>query len=772
MPGISFDPAWSVVFDSCVVVALIWLACRLAKTRPFSSAGLPLLVTAAAVLCVPVLVFGRVVSLVASLIAVPWLSIAAYRDTEQPLPKRHRVLLSAARIAVFLLVILCLLRPRLRSEHVYFHRACAIVLADVSASMEGKDCPPSTTRYAALKETIDKNREAIGELREECDYRFATFAETFERAEALPEEPGGLRTDLSATFTGVMRDLAGAKVAGLVLLSDGRHNGLGDPVAVAKRLGAPVFPVCFGTKSDAASFADSSIQNVDCPERVFLQNLATVRVRVAYTGPETDKLIEVSLSESGRRIGSDRIKMPKPGKTVDVELEYMPETEGIKRLVVDVTPANQDPNVRNNRRELFVRASKAALGVIFIEGEVRWEYKFLRRAIGAAANIKLTSVHAFLAHESDRSKFLPENEQDWAGISLIILGDIPADRFAPAQLERIKKFVAEGGALLMLGGFNTLGPGGYGSTPVGGILPVDVKANDEQKLGALRVVPTAEGLDHNILAFGPAAKTHTIWQALPPLSGYTKVSGVKPLATTLIETDTHDPILVVQPYERGRTAVFAADTTWRWIFNEGKFAHYHKSFWRQLVQWLTRSGYGGIRGGIWCETDRLRYLTGDVPVLTVRVGGRPLETATISATIQGPDATQTMHVGNGPGQHTLGMPAPVEKSGEYEVTVTATPKGGKPVVAKTKFVVQQLDLENENPGADPDLLKRIAEETGGQYFELKDAGKAFDAVLSRSEGAKLVRPTYRRLWDNVFIYIALCALLCAEWIARKRRGLA
>ncbi len=314
--------------------------------------------------------------------------------------------------------------------------------------------------------------------------------------------------------------------------------------------------------------------------------------------------------------------------------------------------------------------------------------------------------------------------------------------------------------------------GGYGSTPLAAILPVDVRVNDEQKLGAVRVEPTEDGLSHNILAFGPAEKTRIVWKALPPLSGYTKVTGVKPAAEVLIETDTHDPILVVQQFERGRTAVFAADTTWRWIFNEGQFARYHKSFWRQLVQWLTRSGYGGIRSGVWCETDRLRYLTGDIPVLTIRVGGRPLENASVSATIEGPGPKQTMHVGNGLGQHTLGMPEPVEKSGEYEVTVTATPKAGKPVIAKTKFVVQQLDIENENPGADPDLLKRIAKETGGQYFEVNDAGKAFDAVLTRSEGAKLVRPTYKPLWDSAFIYIALCALLCAEWIARKRRGLA
>jgi len=398
---VSFDPAWSIVFDLCVAVALIWLARTLARTT-LRGVAPAVLIGLAAALCVPVVLLGKVFSLVTSLVVVPWLAVAAYSDTEQPLPKKYKAFLSAARIIVFLLVIICLLRPRLEFEHVYYHRACAIVLADVSASMEGKDCPPEETRYAALKAILEENEEAIDELREECDYRFATFAETFERANELPETPEGLRTDVAGAFTGVMRDLAGAKAAGIVLLTDGRHNGLGDPVAAAKRLGAPVFTVCLGSKEDAGAFADSSIQNVDCPERVFLKNIATVRVRVAYAGVETDKLIEVTLSAGEKRIAGKRIRMPKPGATDDVDIEYMPETEGIKRLVVHVTPADQDPNVRNNRREIFVRASEAALRVIFIEGEVRWEYKFLRRAIGTAANIKLTSVHAFLAGEAAR----------------------------------------------------------------------------------------------------------------------------------------------------------------------------------------------------------------------------------------------------------------------------------------------------------------------------------------------------------------------------------
>ncbi len=767
---LSFDPAWSFVFDLAVCAAMIWLAVAVSK-RGLSAARTPLL-GAAVLLCIPILIFGKLWSLIASLVVVPLLVVYSYRDTEQPLPRNARLLLASTRIVVFALVILCLLRPKLAFQEVDVHRACAVVLADVSSSMEGKDCPPEGARFDALKAVLKDNADAVRKLEQKCDYRFATFAEGFRRDAQLPQKPAGRRTNLADAFAGVTRDLGGAKAVGILLLSDGRNNGVGDAVAAARRLGVPVFAVCLGAEQGSPAFTDSLIQNVDCPERVFVKNTATVTIRVAYAGAPATSMVDVTLTAENEKIGSRRIPMPAPGATADVEFEYLPQTEGLKKLVASVTPAENDANLHNNTREIFVRASETALKVLFIEGEVRWEYKFLRRAIAGAENIDLVSVNAFLLDESDQTQLLPADEQQWALLTLIILGDIPASRFTPAQLERIKKFVADGGALLMLGGFSTLGPGGYGDTPIAKILPVDINKEDAQKLDALRVVPTEDGLAHNILAFGSADETNKVWQSLPPLSGYTRVSGVKPAARVLVKTPDDAPVLAVQEYERGRTAVFAADTTWRWIFNEGKFARYHKAFWRQFVLWLTKSGYGGVGGGIWVETDRLRYLTGEVPTVTVRASGDKLENSDITADIEGPDGKLCIVVGKGPGQYVLNLPKPVKISGTYEVAASTTPQGGKKLQAATKFVVQELDIENEEPGADPQLLAAIAKATGGRAYRRGEARQAFDALLESDSASKVFRQTFKGLWDNAFIYIALCALLCTEWIVRKRKGLA
>ena len=787
---LSFNPNWSIVFDAGLCVAVLWLAYSLSRHGPFRGLGVRPLLGAGVVLCVPVLWLGEVFSLVTSLIVVPWLAIEAYGDTERPLPGALRALLAAARIAVFLLVIVCLLRPRLTYQSLDVHRGCAAILGDASASMRPKNCQPDDDRFGIMKSILKKNEDKIEDIEDKYDCRFATFAETFERREDLPEAPTGARTDLAGAFDALMRDLGGAKRGGVVLLSDGRHNvDEKNAKHAAELLGAPVHVICLGKKAEGT--ADSSIQSVHCPETVYLENVAPITVVVLYTGPKSDETVDVELAIDGEVIDSKPVPLPKPGKTVEVRFQYEPKTKGSKKLTATVTAVQGDRNSQNNSKQKFIEASDAELKVRLIEGKVRWEYKFLRRAIASAQGIKLDCVRAFLADESDRSTLLPEDKDGWKKLreelNLIILGDIPAARFSREQLEGIKEFVSEGGSLLMLGGFGSLGPGGYASTPVAAVLPVIISDQDGQAEHAVQVVLTDEASDYDILEFGSDKETHRVWAQLPPVSGYTKVKGVKrPGATVLLETKKeHAPILVVQKYGKGRAGVFTADTTWRWIFNEqGQFEKYHKAFWRQYVQWLTQSGYGKGGGEFWCKPKQRLYQSGEIPRLVVRARGERFEGANISAVITGPEGTEPfpMKFPDAPLFEEQDLPEPVIKPGRYDVVVTATltdaakaalpEKDRADPVKRNYFNVQGTDIEGLNPEPNWDLLREIAEATGGKVCTADNADEAFQAILDRDVNTRISRPRSEPLWDNIVMYIALGALLCTEWAVRKRKGLA
>src|SRR4029079_19738893 len=64
-----------------------------------------------------------------------------------------------------------------------------------------------------------------------------------------------------------------------------------------------------------------------------------------------------------------------------------------------------------------------------------------------------------------------------------ILRDIASDAFRPDELAALAHVVQQGAGLIMLGGYHTFGPGGYGSTPLANVLPIEMSHLERQQYG-------------------------------------------------------------------------------------------------------------------------------------------------------------------------------------------------------------------------------------------------------------------------------------------------
>ncbi len=116
--------------------------------------------------------------------------------------------------------------------------------------------------------------------------------------------------------------------------------------------------------------------------------------------------------------------------------------------------------------------------------------------------------------------------------------------------------------------------------------------------------------------------------------------------------------------------------------------------------------------------------------------------------------------------------AETAEAGDYWVEVTARRDGqavGLP--ARARFLVDERDLELDDPAADPGLLDQISQLSGGARFAPEQMGVAIEQLAELQVVGGLAQANVIDLWDNWYVLGAFVVLISLEWFLRKRRGL-
>ena len=126
-------------------------------------------------------------------------------------------------------------------------------------------------------------------------------------------------------------------------------------------------------------------------------------------------------------------------------------------------------------------------------------------------------------------------------------------------------------------------------------------------------------------------------------------------------------------------------------------------------------------------------------------------------------------------------PAPVEGDpGLYRITYRPEEEGefradlndltGNRTADQARFTVYTDVVETRFVASDRDLLRRIADTTGGALIALDDLSSLPDRITAFESLTKEdLKPI--DIWDRWYVYAALLALFALEWFTRRRAGL-
>lgn len=717
--------------------------------------------------------------------------------------RRALAALMGLRLAAVLVLILSLLEPVLSIERIQTERTGLAVLVDTSRSMGIRDFPNLPTRLEQVLQALLARGTAVDRLQRNFKVTWFAFDAQPRRLadrEALADlTASGEATNLTAAVRAAARELKSGDYAGVILFSDGQDNTDRDPVRELAPEGVPVFAVGVGTDLRAGGqFKDVVLTDVEVPPTVPLGHLVTVTAAVDAVGL-ADRVVEVRLlGADGGVLATERLALDDAEGPQRVPLRFRPDRRGGLQLRVEVEPQPEEALTQNNSHSFSVSVTEPRIKTLYLEGTLRSEYRYLVRNLQRDPNIELLSLvqvqpGRFLVQgriEGVTLAGLPTGAEDLTPFDVVILGDIPVRRentvfLSRSLMEALREHVRRGGGLLVLGGYHTLGPGGYGGTPLEEALPVTVGPPDiGQEKDPFSLTLTSEGEAHPIFSgcldyFPTAARPAR--SELPKLRGHTRLAGVKPAASVLAVNPTRRrdgrplPVLVVERFGSGRSAVFAADTTWQWqamLEPLGRDSPYVK-FWGQLIRWLAGQEVVERRTepGVWAHSDKSFYRPGEPVVLRAEVRdlkGNVTDLARVTAEVSVPGQPtrrlEVPHLPRGRGLYEVTFEPPVP--GPYEVTVTAAEKGRPLGRSTVSFQVGKPNLELERLSLNEGLLRRLAQETRGRYLSLANVAR-LEKQLTSSEHVKRIFKQ-QRLYHTPAFFFLFIGLLTAEWSLRKR----
>jgi uncharacterized membrane protein len=734
-------------------------------------------------------------------------ALVTYRGIGREGGVRDRVVLVALRLGVVALLLFCLFRPLLVLKAAVPQQNFLGILIDDSRSMTiaDKDGQPRTDFIQQQLGQADS--PLLNALSQRFVLRFFRFSSSADRlASAGDLKYSGTATKLGQALERARDELAGLPLAGLVMVTDGADTSdasLDDPLASLKARSIPVFTV--GVGQDRFE-SDIQISRVETPRSTLKGTSLSIDVVVTQTG-YGGSTVPLNVEDEGRIVSSQEIKLPPDGESATVRVTFMASDAGARLFRFRVPPQSGEQVTQNNARDALVEVSDRRERVLYLEGEPRFEAKFIRRAVEDDKNLQVvilqrTAEDKYLRLDVGSPDELvggfPKTREELFAYRAIILGSVEAASFSPDQLRMLADFVSKrGGGLLMLGGRRSFAEGGWAGTPVGEVLPVEFEGNDARGNAApfftgLSVHPTRAGSTYPVTQLADTEQASTArWKDMPAVTAVNQVRLAKRGATVLLAgaygRAQEQVVLAYQRYGRGKSLAFPIQDSWLWKM-DAKVAvtdTTHATFWRRLVRWLV----DGVPDAVSVAPSQDRVEPGESLTLTAEVVD--------PAFVEVNDGRVIAQV-TAPSGKTAEVPMEwtVRRDGEYRATFVADEPGlyevrtsavrsstgaGRPEQAEggsqkdlgssvTYVRASAGDSEYFDAAMRSSLLKRIAEDTGGRFFTPSDASSLPEAISYSGRGVTVVEE--RDLWDMPVLLILLIALIGADWGYRRGRGFA
>lgn len=660
--------------------------------------------------------------------------------------RRTGILIFFHALGVFLL--LCaIFQPEISIAMKMRLRKPILVLIDASSSMKAKD------KTGIAK--IDRTREFLKKTKffkkyTPVYYTFGSELSCVQQKDIETVKPEQNATRIGFSVMEALKRHTG-NCSAVIVISDGYENQFVSWEEMKNKISIPVYTI--GTGEQSAK--DIGISTVITNSPIYEGETLKISPIISQSGFDGEKIL-VSIRQNDTLVQSRMLDLASGFNRVDFEIPSLPQGDYVYQ--VSVQHGIGETNIDNNSFVFLARVISPVIRVLYVEGNLRWEYKFFKRFL--ESDKKIEPVFLVRVGESTfqqtggRAIEIPADilgsEKFLKGFHIIIFGDVDFSSFSESDFENLKNFVEKNnGSVLFMGGENFLK--GLNRQPIKDLLPViPATVNNSFIYGPLRIVS------------GDGAKNLPIFedfQPLPLLDRINKTENVKVGNAIIFESPEFDnaPVVVSTTAPGGKCVIVATDSTWKWYYGteQQEKAAYEK-FWGKIIRFL-------------CSPENYLGISEKVPEILMdkRVYAKN-ETVDIKFLLKNSECPYNGYVIN-PDNSRLNLKTIDNKATfipEKEGLYIVCAQGLEKMINKKEFEVTEIGSETQDPGKDIIYLKKLAEISGGLYFDIEGA-EDLEKVLNVQK--TIIKKTFAISDENEkYLIPAIFVLLSICWFLRRR----
>ncbi|HVT89138.1 MAG TPA: hypothetical protein VHD56_09820 [Tepidisphaeraceae bacterium] len=611
-------------------------------------------------------------------------------------------------------------------------------------------------------------------------------------------QPTGQNTQVGKSIRAVLDELQGQRIAGVVVLTDGRDTPAQPMAQVLTSLaesGVKVYPILVGSDKMPTNV---SIQSVSAEESAFKGDIVNVRVNIRGSGFPNGQNVAVQLKDkhtglqmrdpNGRPI--EQTVHLDNDTAAEAELIFKPTQVGPLDLVVEAVKQPGEIDDEDNTRDLQINVLDAHINVLYVDGYPRWEYRYIKNEMIRDQSVEiaclLTSADPSFNQEGDRHIVaFPESIEELMDYDVLLFGDVDPRQFSELQLQMVADFVGKrAGGFGMVSG-PRFSPLAYRGTPIEAVLPVNIaKVQPDEGVPitqSFRPVLTKDGEASSVFRFflDRAANEKYFRDDIQALFWYCKGVAAKPGVGEVYAEHPTDvgpdgrraPLLVLGRFGAGRTLFSAIDDSWRWRYYTGESVF--DTYWVQQLRYLARSKKLGQRR-VTLAVGRPVYELGEQVRVTMRVLDplllqqlpEQIRVDILDATGRVIKQESLVRQENQPDLYMLSYSA--DQIGKFVVRLPALAAGAEAMQVPLEISVPRLELAQ--PQVDRVSINRIASETHGQVIEIAKARQLLPTLIPSA--AKVIPvESNQPLWDAPLAMVLFVFLITAEWLLRKLYGM-